>query len=133
MGEKARLLKAARDQRAKVAEEARIAKMEEDKKRSEAQSRRKLIWKQIADRIKRKEDDWLKKIFEKKNERKREKMSREKNSDSLKEWHRQRWPIFAAAMQRTKDRQEAREAEEDAVRSYHEQRAIPKKEKSKGK
>jgi len=56
-------------------------------------------------------------------------MQRERNQESLKVWNSERWPIFAEAMRRTEERRLARESEEDAVRSYHEQRAIPKKEK----
>merc|ERR1711879_671452 len=108
--------------------------MGENQKRADAQKKRKLIFKQIADRIKRKEEAWLKKIFDSKAERKRdEKMQKERNQESLKVWHSERWPIFAEAMRRTEARREAREAEEEAVRSYHDQRSIPKKEKTKGK
>merc|ERR1712048_1128606 len=84
-------------------------------------------------RIKREEDEWLKKVLEKKAQMKRdEKMQRERNQESLKEWNSQRWPIFAAAIRNTELRRQARESEEEAVRGYHEQRAIPKKEKTKG-
>merc|ERR1711879_828109 len=108
--------------------------MGENQKRADAQKKRKLIFKQIADRIKRKEDEWLKKIFALKAERKRdEKMQRERNQESLKVWNSERWPIFAEAMRRTEERRRARESEEEAVRNYNEQRAIPKKEKTKGK
>merc|ERR1712151_1247361 len=48
--------KALRDARAKFHEDARIKREEDENKRREAQKKRKQIWKQIADRIKRKED-----------------------------------------------------------------------------
>merc|ERR1712151_1262 len=131
---KAAELQADRDKREKVHEEARIKKAEEDKKRSEAHKKRKLVWKQYADRIKRKEDAWMHKIFEKKAEIKRDdKMQKERNQESLKEWHSQRWPIFAAAIRSTEERRLARESEEEAVKDYQDRRAIPKKEKTKGK
>merc|ERR1712146_332380 len=110
--EKARLLQAAREQRAKKKEEAAVAKAEENQKRADAQKRRKLVFKQIADRIKRKEDEWLKKIFDSKAERKRdEKMQKERNQESLKVWNSERWPIFAEVMRRTEERRLARESE----------------------
>merc|ERR1712187_328137 len=113
---------------AKLKEEARVLKAEEDKKRSEAEKRRKAVWKQIADRIKRREDEWLSNVFELKKEKVRmEKMQKERNQESLKEWNSERWPIFAATIRRTEERRLAREAEEEAVRSYHEARSIPKK------
>merc|ERR1712048_846488 len=70
--EKARLLQAAREQRAKKKEEASVAAAEDKQKKAEAAKRRKLIFKQIADRIQRKEETWLKKIMGSKAERKRE-------------------------------------------------------------
>merc|ERR1712048_332778 len=105
--EKARLLQAARERRATKKKEAAAAKAEENQKRADAQKKRKLIFKQIADRIKRKEDDWLKRIFDSKAERKRdEKMQRERNQESVKVWNSERWPIFARAIQRTEERRE---------------------------
>jgi len=132
--EKARVIQAARDRRAKMNQEEKEAKAALDDKRREAQNKRKTIWRQLAERRKRKESDWLKKVFEQKAERKRTaKMQNERNQEFIKEWHRDRQPIFKQAIQKTEERQQARLAEEEAVANYNAQRAPPPKVNLKGK
>merc|ERR1740115_112341 len=115
-------------------QEEKEAKAALDDKRKEAQNKRKTIWRQLAERRKRKDGDWLKQVFEQKAERKRTaKMQNERNQEFIKEWHRDRQPIFKQAIQKTEERQQARLAEEEAVANYNAQRAPPPKVNLKGK
>jgi hypothetical protein len=60
-------------------------------------------------------------------------MTVEKNNEYLQDWHERRWPIFGEQLERRREREAQRDAEADAVKLYHEQRAIPQKESTKGK
>merc|ERR1711879_1035994 len=105
-----------------------------NKKRAESDAKRQTYFGQLAARIKQKDDTWLRKVLEMKAEIKRaQKVQRERNQEYIKELHNDRQPIFEKQLRRTEERKSAREAEEEAVRKYHEMRSLPKKEKTKGK
>lgn len=132
--EKDRLLQEARKRRGKEKIDAKAATDSENKKRGESDAKRQGLFVQLVARIKQKDDKWLAKILEKKAEMKRaDKVQHERNQEYIKELFNDRQPIFAAQLQRTQERKLAREAEEEAVRKYHEMRSLPKKAKKKGK
>merc|ERR1711964_892165 len=132
--EKDRLLQEARNRREKEKSDAKNAQDALNKKREDAETKRQGYFSQLAARIKMKDDTWLKKVLEKKAEMKRaQKVQRERNQEYIKELFNDRQPIFEKQLKRTEERKLAREAEEEAVRKYHEMRSLPKKEKTKGK
>merc|ERR1711953_1019170 len=132
--EKDRLLQEARKRREKEKTDAKNAQDALNKKRAESEAKRQTYFGQLAARIKQKDDTWLRKVLEKKAEIKRaQKVQRERNQEYIKELHNDRQPIFEKQLRRTEERKLAREAEEEAVRKYHEMRSLPKKEKTKGK
>lgn len=57
----------------------------------------------------------------------------ERNREYLQDWNDQRWPIFEAQLEKMRDRAAQRLAEADAVKAYHAQREIPKRENLKGR
>merc|ERR1712087_424776 len=132
--EKDRLLQEARKRREKEKTDAQNAQDALNKKREEAEAKRQVYFGQLAKRIKAKDDSWLKRVLEKKAEINRaQKVQRERNQEYIKELFNDRQPIFEKQLRRTEERKLAREAEEEAVRKYHEMRSLPKKEKTKGK
>lgn len=104
------------------------------KKAKETQAKREAAWAGRDKRVKKKLDDKVQRALELIPEIKRKaKLVIEKNNEYLQDWEERRWPIFGAQLERMRERENQRNAEADAVRLYHEQRSIPKKEKVKGK
>merc|ERR1712146_354395 len=132
--EKARLIAEARARKEKAAKQA-----VEDAKTAAAQAKatqqkREAAWAGRDKRVKSKMDAAVKKALDLIPELKRlANLVRERNNEYLQDWNDQRWPIFEAQLERMRDREAQRQAEADAVKTYHDSRAIPKKEKAKGK
>merc|ERR1712093_752890 len=103
------------------------------KKMKETQKKREAAWAGRDKRVQKKRDDAVKKALDLIPEIKRlANLKVERNNEYLQDWHDRRWPIFEAQLERHRDREAQRQAEGDAVKLYHEQRSIPKKEKTKG-
>eukprot|EP00933_Yihiella_yeosuensis_P059954 TRINITY_DN6179_c0_g3_i5.p1 TRINITY_DN6179_c0_g3~~TRINITY_DN6179_c0_g3_i5.p1 ORF type:complete len:516 (-),score=144.73 TRINITY_DN6179_c0_g3_i5:155-1702(-) len=132
--EKAKAIAEARENHAQEAKRRADEAKKQKNKRDEIQGKRQAAWNMRNDRIKRKDNDWLRKVLEIKAERLRmEKMRGERNQESLKVLHDTRNPIFQGQLRRTQERAEALEAFQKSHEAYMEKRAIPKKIKLKGK
>merc|ERR1712039_657858 len=106
----------------------------EQQRRTDAQEKREVIWKARHERVAKNEAKQLKETLERKAELQRQdKMGLERNQEFIKVLHMERQPIFREQLLRTKQRELAREQEQEAVANYHEKRSIPKKVKKKGR
>jgi hypothetical protein len=132
--EKAKQLQEAEAEKAKDLAAKKDAQTKAKTKQEELQQKRRSLWKARDERVKRKNDEWLKKVMAVKHEMERvAKMQWERNQETIKTLHAERQPIFAAQLQRCEERKLAQVAEEEALSKYVEKREIPKKEKTKGK
>jgi len=108
-------------------------KEKQDKHVEEILQKRSTLWKARDDRVKRKEDEVLKKVLHVKHEMERiAKMRLERNQEFIKLLLAERHPIFNAQLERTEARRLSQIAEEEALSNYVEKREIPKKVKLKG-
>merc|ERR1712039_766073 len=95
---------------------------------------REVVWKARAERVAKNEAKQLKETLDRKAELQRQdKMRLERNQEFIKVLHMERQPIFREQLLRTKQRELAREQEQEAVANYHDKRSIPKKVKKKGR
>jgi len=132
--EKARQIAEARARKERKIIAAEEKAIEDAKLAASTQSKRESAWAGRDKRVKKKQDDSVQKALDLIPEIKRLANLRvERNNEYLQDWNDRRWPIFEAQLERMRDRDAQRNAEGDAVRLYHDQRAIPKKEKTKGK
>lgn len=132
--EKARTIKDALDRRMRIKNDEKSAEEAIKKRRSDAAVKRFGVWKARDTRQKQREDSWLQKMIDGKNEAARNaKMVKERKQDYLKEWHSVRQPVFEAALARMEERAVALLAEQEAVNAYNQARAVPKKQKGRGK
>lgn len=100
----------------------------------EIQNKREVAWAGREERLRRKETETLRKVLEVKAERQRlDKMRKEREQEFIQLIHNNRQPIFKAQMERSEKRKEAWEREEEETKKWHEQRAVPKKKKTKGR
>jgi len=132
--EKARLIAEARARKEKdIATQAEAAK-QAARASKVTQMKREAAWAGRDKRVQTKRDAAVKKALDLIPELKRlANLVRERNNEFLQDWNEQRWPIFEAQLERMRDREAQRKAESDAVKTYHDSRSIPKKEKAKGK
>lgn len=132
--EKARLIKEARARKERdVANQKEEAKQAAAKARA-TQAKRQAAWAGRDKRVQSKLDAAVKKALDLIPEiRRMANLKVERNNEYLQDWHDRRWPIFEAQLERMRDRDAQRQAEADAVKTYHEARSIPRKEKTKGK
>eukprot|EP00929_Paragymnodinium_shiwhaense_P051054 TRINITY_DN256_c0_g1_i1.p1 TRINITY_DN256_c0_g1~~TRINITY_DN256_c0_g1_i1.p1 ORF type:complete len:559 (+),score=219.61 TRINITY_DN256_c0_g1_i1:127-1803(+) len=131
--EKNRIISDALDRREKARAARTNAAEALRKKKSDAQNKRLMVWKNRDNRALQRDADWLKTIFDYKSEQARKfKMQRERNQEYLRDWDHLRHPLFHAQLARTEERAMARMAEQEAVNAYNEKRTVPKKLKKKG-
>lgn len=110
------------------------AKKAQERKHDEIMQKREAAWSIREERIRRKNQAWLKAVLEVKAERLRmAKMMQERNQEYLNLLHSLRQPIFEAQLKRMEERKQAAEAIAQSTAAYHEKRAVPKKVKKKGK
>mmetsp|Transcript_35765 Transcript_35765/g.64873 ORF Transcript_35765/g.64873 Transcript_35765/m.64873 type:complete len:518 (+) Transcript_35765:90-1643(+) len=132
--ERAKAIAEARARKAADDEEARQTKKQERKKADDIQNRRQTMWNGRDDRIKRKNNTWLRNVLDIKAERQRlAKMRNERNQEYIRILHETRQPIFEAQLKRQQERVQAAEAVQSSTEAYLEKRSIPKKVKKKGK
>jgi len=132
--EKARHIAEARARKERnVAAQAEKKKADEEAARA-TQAKREAAWAGRESRVNKKLEDKVKRALELIPEIKRmANLKVERNSEFLQDWNERRWPIFHDQLERQKEREAQRQAEADAVKKYHAERAVPKKEKVKGK
>jgi len=132
--ERAKAISEARARKAADDEAARQQQKQENKKAEDVQNRRQSMWNARDERIKKKNNQWLRNVLEIKAERQRQaKMRQERNQEYLRILHDTRQPLFEAQLKRTLERKEAAQAVVTSTQAYHEKRSIPKKVKKKGK
>mmetsp|Transcript_7443 Transcript_7443/g.16436 ORF Transcript_7443/g.16436 Transcript_7443/m.16436 type:complete len:488 (+) Transcript_7443:131-1594(+) len=132
--EKARTLSEARQRKERERAARRAEDEAEQNRLSAAKSKRESHWRSREVRIKDKQRQLVHKIMEVKAARQRAAaLARERNQEAVVQLHKTRQPIFRAQLDRTMEREKAREAELAAVAEYEQKRAIPKKPKTKGK
>eukprot|EP00930_Biecheleria_cincta_P074713 TRINITY_DN61937_c0_g1_i1.p1 TRINITY_DN61937_c0_g1~~TRINITY_DN61937_c0_g1_i1.p1 ORF type:complete len:561 (+),score=145.25 TRINITY_DN61937_c0_g1_i1:67-1683(+) len=132
-------------EKSKAIAEANIRKEKDDAERrhqdelnrehaEEIQNKRQSMWDARNARVERKNAMWLRHVLEVKADQLRSaKMRRERNDEFLRILHDLRQPLFEQQLKRTKERLEVVEAVQKMSHAYHEKRAIPKKDKTKGK
>jgi len=124
----------ARARKAKDLAELNAKKAQDKANAEKTQNRRESMWAARNERIKKKNNQWLRNVLEVKSERMRnDKMRTERNQEYLRTLHALRQPIFAAQIERTKEREQAAIAISESTAAYHEKRSVPKKVKKKGK
>lgn len=111
-------------------EQAEKKKADDAKERQRAlqadQSKREKYWKQRDSRMQARDEHWLKTQMDLIKEVKRKQaLKTEKMKDYLKELQRERGPIFEAQIERTRERQAAKEAEEEALAVFKASQAKP--------
>lgn len=132
--EHAKALADARALKAQQREEQRIQRAKDKKHAEEIRAKRKSNWDARDDRIKRKNEAWLRGVLEIKADRLRKKKQQEdRKEEYMNMLHENRQPIFEAQLKRTEERRKAAEAVAKMTDKYHEKRSIPKKVKKKGK
>jgi len=132
--EKARAIREARERKEKDMANAAEAAKQKAAADLATQGKREVNWANRDKRVQAKLDRHVQKALEKIPElRQKAIMVVEKNNEYLQDWHERRWPIFGEQLDRMRDREAQRKAEEEAVKLYHEQRAIPEKVSTKGK
>lgn len=132
-------------EKAKAIAEANVRKEKDDAERrhqdelnrqhsEEIQNKRQSMWDSRDARVERKNGMQLRRVLEVKADQLRSaKMRRERNDEFIRILHDLRKPVFEAQLKRTKERLEVVAAVQKMSQSYNEKRAIPKKEKTKGK
>lgn len=109
------------------------AALEAKRHLDELQSKREAIWQMRESRIARKAEAWLKHILDTKADKMRQARAQiERNQEFVRLCHNERQPIFREQLERTKQRELEQEREKEAVATYVERRALPKKFKTKG-
>jgi len=132
--EKVRLIAEARARKEKdIAAEAE-AKKQAKVAAKVTQTKREAAWSGRDKRVQAKWDAALKKALDVIPELKRIANLRvERNAEYLQDWNDSRWPVFEAQLERMRKREQERQDEGEAVKKYHEARAIPQPIKTKGK
>jgi len=132
--ERAKAISEARARKAADDEAARQQMKQGNKKAEDVQNRRQSMWNARDERIKKKNNTWLRNVLDIKAERQRmAKMRQERNQEYLRILHDTRQPVFEAQLKRTEERKEAAQAVIASTEVYHDKRSIPKKVKKKGK
>merc|ERR1712066_454642 len=122
------------NRQAKEKEAQKEADDAEAQRRKDSQEKREVVWKSRDERVARNEAKQLKETLERKAELQRQdKMRLERYQEFIKVLHMERQPIFREQLLRTKQRELARDQEQEAVSNYHDKRSIPKKVKKKGR
>jgi len=129
--------KAISDARARKLKNA-VAKEQADKEAAviakQTQAKRETAWAGRDKRVRAKMEAAVKKALDLIPELKRlANLMVERNSEFLQDWNDARWPIFEAQLERMREREAQRAAEADAVKNYHAQREIPKRENTKAR
>lgn len=132
-------------EKAKAIREAGIRKDKDDAERrhqeelsrehsEEIQNKRQSMWDARDARVQRKDGMWLRRVLEYKADQLRmAKMRKERNDEFLRILHDLRQPVFGGQLNRTNERLQVVEAVQKMSQAYQEKRAVPKKEKTKGK
>mmetsp|Transcript_49454 Transcript_49454/g.115638 ORF Transcript_49454/g.115638 Transcript_49454/m.115638 type:complete len:487 (-) Transcript_49454:67-1527(-) len=132
--EKARTLAEVRQRKERERSARRAEEDAEASRLGTAKAKREAQWQSRELRVKDKQRTLITRIMEVKAARQRATaLARERNQEAVVQIHKSRQPIFRAQLDRTLERQRAREAEAAAVADYEDKRAIPKKAKTKGK
>jgi len=132
--EKAKAIAEANNRKAKDDAERRHQDELNRQHAEEIQNKRQSMWDARDARVERKNGMRLRHVLEVKADQLRAaKMRRERNDEFLRILHDLRQPMFEAQLKRTKERLEVVEAVQKMSQTYHEKRAIPKREKTKGK
>jgi len=132
--EKAKLMREARERKAKQDKQKAEEAKEEAARLRAVQAKRSQNWANRDKRVKKKQDDLVKRALDLLPELKRlANLKIERNAESLQEWNDRRWPIFHGVLERIEERKLEAEREADRVQKYIADRSIPPKEKVKGK
>jgi len=98
------------------------------------QARREAAWAAKEERIRKAEAAKINHIRDVKITLERQaKLRQERNKEFLQLLHSERQPIFHEQLERTREREQAKESEREALENYKEKRAIPKKVNKKGR
>jgi len=125
---KAKTIEEAMARKANRLEAQRKAEEKLQKKREDAQAKRQGIWDSLEKKFQEKNDEWMRMIREIKCQAEREaKLALLKNKDYNRDEKKQRQLMMAAAVERSKEREKARVAEEEATQKYFESRMLPRK------
>lgn len=119
----------------KVELEARAkAEWDREVQMIQVQEKREKVWKARANRIAEKEKQVIRKLLEVKERlRREEQIVKDRNAEFVKQLRADRQLVWEAQLQRTKDREAAFFVEEEKVAKYYQERALPKKVKTKGR
>jgi len=132
--EKKKAIDEARARKARDVAAAAEAAKKAKEQAAQIQAKRAAAWTSREKRVKSKLDAKVQKALSLIPELKRlANLKVERKNEYLQEINETRWPIFEAQLERSAERLRQREAEAEAVRNYHTERSIPKKEKVKGK
>jgi len=132
--EKARHIKEARERKAKDDLAKAEAAKEAAARQLEVEAKRQAVHESKDKKTQKKREALVQRALDLIPELKRKaNLKIERNSEYLQDWNEKRWPVFTQVLLHQEDRVKAALAEQDAVKAYHDGRAIPKKEKTKGK